>query len=69
MIYERIVIIGASSGIGEGLSRAFAKDGCRVGIMARREDLLLRLKDEYPDQFITHVCDINKDNRKTTSDR
>lgn len=61
MIYERIVIIGASSGIGEGLSRAFAKDGCRVGIMARREDLLLRLKDEYPDQFITHVCDINKE--------
>ncbi len=36
---------GASSGIGEGIALAIAKQGARLGLLARREDLLNRLVD------------------------
>jgi len=37
-------ITGASSGIGEGLCYAFAKEGCKLVISARRESELQRVK-------------------------
>lgn len=39
-------ITGASSGIGEALVKAFAKEGAKLVISARREDQLNRLKNE-----------------------
>ena len=39
-----IWITGASSGIGEGLCYAFAKEGCKLIISARRESELQRVK-------------------------
>src|SRR5215470_6513304 len=38
-----ILLTGASSGIGEGLSLAFAKQGATLGLLARREELLAEL--------------------------
>jgi short-subunit dehydrogenase len=39
-------ITGASSGIGEGLSYALAKEGCKLVISARRFDELVRVKQQ-----------------------
>lgn len=48
---KRIVIIGASSGLGERLALDFARYGYRVGIAARRESRLKAIKDHYPDRI------------------
>ncbi len=48
---KKIVIIGASSGIGMRVATDFARLGWRVGIAARREELLKTIKDQYPDRI------------------
>ncbi len=40
------VITGASSGIGRALAKALAKEGAKVGLVARRRDQLVALADE-----------------------
>ena len=45
---KRIIIIGASSGLGLQMARDFAAAGWRVGAAARREAPMKALKDEYP---------------------
>jgi short-subunit dehydrogenase len=40
------VITGASSGIGWALAKALAREGCKVGLLARRRDKLATLADE-----------------------
>ena len=41
-----ILLTGASSGIGEGLALALARRGVALGLLARREDLLINLKSK-----------------------
>jgi len=43
---QAAVITGASSGIGWALARALAGAGCKVGLVARRQDRLKQLADE-----------------------
>lgn len=40
------VITGASSGIGWALAKALAAEGCKVGLVARRQELLAKLAGE-----------------------
>lgn len=47
---KKIIIIGASSGLGMRIATDFARLGWRVGIAARREDRLKTVKDLYPDR-------------------
>ena len=43
---RRVLITGASQGIGEGLARAFATEGCELCLVARSADKLVRLAEE-----------------------
>src|SRR5437867_2662914 len=44
----RVLITGASRGIGESLARAFADRGCRLGLVARSEGELTKLAESLP---------------------
>lgn len=46
---KKVVIIGASSGLGYDLGEALASRGVKVGVAARREEPLKKLKEKYPD--------------------
>lgn len=50
------VVTGASSGLGEGLSRALASVGARVALVARRNDRLIKLADEIGG--VAFQCDL-----------
>jgi short-subunit dehydrogenase len=57
---DRVLITGASSGIGAGLAERFAREGATVGICARREE---RLRDVL-DRCLAH----SPDSRMWTAD-
>jgi short-subunit dehydrogenase len=56
---KKVIIIGSTSGIGKGLAERFAANNYKVGITGRRKELLLELKDENPDAYLTKVLDVN----------
>ena len=43
---ERVVVLGASSGIGRALAHEYARRGARVCVTARREDELIKVVEE-----------------------
>ena len=55
---KRVVIIGASSGIGLEVARLLLAEGCQLGVAARREDRLQALKQEAPDRVVTATIDV-----------
>ncbi|MBD5330756.1 MAG: SDR family NAD(P)-dependent oxidoreductase [Bacteroides sp.] len=55
---KKIIIIGASSGLGYQMAADFARVGCRVGIAARRTEPLQTIKDLYPDRVATAEIDV-----------
>lgn len=48
---KRVLITGASQGIGEGLSHAFAAEGCHLHLTARSADKLKALQAEIEAQY------------------
>ena len=54
---QKILIIGATSGIGRELARVYAAAGHTVGATGRRQDMLDTLRDEYPDRILTACYD------------
>jgi len=56
--HTRVVVIGASSGIGQEVARLFLDRGCRLGIAARREDRLQALKQLAPDRVEVATIDV-----------
>lgn len=55
---KKAIIIGATSGIGEGLARILADNNYKVGITGRRNLLLDELKSQNPNLFVTKTFDI-----------
>ncbi|EMI5492074.1 SDR family NAD(P)-dependent oxidoreductase [Providencia stuartii] len=58
------VITGASLGIGRLIAKAFAKKGMNIIAVARRDNLLVELKDEIADinpdiEVIVKKCDLS----------
>ena len=56
---KKVIIVGASSGMGRELSRIMARDGFKVGLVARREKLLKEINVEFPESTLIEVIDIN----------
>jgi short-subunit dehydrogenase len=55
---KKVVIVGASSGIGKELTRLYAFAGCHLAITGRRNTLLDELKSKYPEHIITVPFDV-----------
>ena len=55
---KRIMIFGASSGIGKMLAQKYAAEGNMVAVAARREEQLLQLQKEYPSNIIVCRADV-----------
>lgn len=54
----RILIIGASSGIGREVALTYLRHGCRVGLAARSADALKDLASGFPDRAVWSSIDV-----------
>lgn len=59
---KRIVVIGASSGLGLKSSLIFAKMGWKVALAARRTEPLLTVQNQYPDSVVYSKIDVTEEN-------
>lgn len=57
---NKIVIVGASSGIGLAVAEAYAAQGFALGLAARRTEPLQALKQKYPDRVEVEEIDVTK---------
>ena len=55
---KKVIIIGATSGIGRALAKIYAQANYIVGVTGRRKELLLSLQQEFPDQVIIECFDV-----------
>jgi short-subunit dehydrogenase len=58
---KKLIIIGASSGIGKALAKLYVENGWQVGITGRRADLLNEIASQYPSQVFTECFDVRGD--------
>ncbi len=57
---KKVIIIGASSGIGRELAKLYALDKWLVGVTGRRKELLDELQQQFPDHIITECFDVTR---------
>ena len=56
---NRVLVVGATSGLGRGIAETYISRGCVVGIAARRQQLLAEVAAGHPDVY-TAVCDVTQ---------
>ena len=56
---KKAIIIGATSGIGEGLAKILTDNNYKVGITGRRTELLEALKAQKPNDYFISSFDIS----------
>src|SRR5882757_1576441 len=61
MPQQKIIIIGATSGIGRKLAEQYIERGCRVGITGRRLELLEEIKKQFSQQVEYECFDVTKE--------
>ena len=57
---KKVIIIGATSGIGRELASIYAGNGYFVGITGRRNELLVSLQNKFPKNFVTECFDVTQ---------
>jgi short-subunit dehydrogenase len=55
---QKIIIVGASSGIGRKLAELYAEKGNTVGITGRRNGLLLEIQQQFPENINIESFDV-----------
>ena len=61
---KRVIIIGATSGMGKEMAALYAEKGYLVGITGRRQHLLRQMEDRYPEMKIAPFDVTGSDNQK-----
>ena len=56
---KRIILYGASSGIGRALAQLYAAQGDMIAVAARRIENLQQLQQEYPLNIIPFKIDVS----------
>jgi short-subunit dehydrogenase len=54
----KVIIIGATSGIGRKIAELYAERGYKVGITGRRAELLVEIKNQFPEKIETECFDV-----------
>ncbi len=57
---KKVIIIGATSGIGRELAKLYAINNWLVGATGRRKELLQSLQNEWPDNILTECFDVTE---------
>ncbi len=57
---KKAIVVGASSGLGRGIAELLAADGYRVGITARRSELLEGIRLTQPEHFLASSFDVTQ---------
>jgi short-subunit dehydrogenase len=57
---KRIIIVGATSGIGMEVAKLFLRNNYQVGIAGRRKEKLDILKNEFPENCFVEVIDVTQ---------
>ena len=57
---KKVIIIGATSGIGKALAQLYAQNNWLVGITGRRKRLLDTLQQEFPNNIVTECFDVTE---------
>jgi short-subunit dehydrogenase len=58
---KRVIIVGASSGIGRKMAELYAERGWLIGITGRRKELLEEIRKQYPNNIHTGCFDVTCD--------
>lgn len=59
---KKLIIVGATSGIGKALAKRYVEHGCTVGITGRRKELLDEMQEQFPSQIMTECFDVRENN-------
>lgn len=57
---KKVIIIGATSGIGRELATIYARNGYFVGITGRRNEMLLSVQNKFPKNIVTECFDVTQ---------
>jgi short-subunit dehydrogenase len=60
MEQKKAIVVGASSGIGEGLAAVLVKNGYKVGITGRRKENLLNIQQSAPENYVVKCFDVQQ---------
>lgn len=58
---KRAIIVGATSGIGQEVTKLLLQEGWRIGIAGRRTEALLQLQRSAPDKIEIETIDVTKE--------